>query len=310
MARRDRCLNNFIKDENGGVLILVAFLMVVLLGMSVLAIDVGSLYQTRRQMVNAADAAALAGAQEMILNGNVQSKVDEYAITLHSADDAEIVEMTTNTIKVKATKKAPMWFYQAFASLLGNGTADNAMDVSAEAKALIYTPEGVANLVPIAVTQYHLDNAAGGTVTMTSDQNWDPLMGPGNFGFVQFSSSQSGASILGQNIKYGYPEEVNVGDPAYPETGQNVGQVRPAVNWRADNAEYVIVPIIDYGAYVPGSSDTFNIIGFAAFVIDNYVFHQGEHRVTGTFTEYVAVGSGPPGSGGTDYGVFSITLIE
>jgi Flp pilus assembly protein TadG len=53
------------RNEEGAVLVLVAICMVFMLGMAGLAIDVGSWYQTQRQAQSAADAAALAGAQDL-----------------------------------------------------------------------------------------------------------------------------------------------------------------------------------------------------------------------------------------------------
>ncbi len=311
MLYRGNNLYGFFKDDKGNVFILVAIALVVLLGMTVFAIDVGSLYLTRRQMVNAADAAALAGAQEMILQGDVEAKVNEYATTLHNADSAEIVEQTSDTLKVRARKTADLWFYPAFASLL-NSSQPTEFEVSAEAKALIYPPEDIKHLVPIATTYAAIYAAEGGTVLLTSSATWDEDMGPGNFGFVSFCSSEDGSAILGERIKYGFPGNITTDDPAYPQTGQKVGQVRPAVNWRYENAPYIVVPIIDKDSYVPGSSDTFDIVDFAAFKIDSYVFQASEHRVTGTFVDYVAVSSGgPPGdTTGTSHGVYSVTLIE
>jgi Flp pilus assembly protein TadG len=67
-----------LKDEHGGVIVLVALLLVVLMGITVLVIDVGELYLARRQMVNAADSAALAG----VLGKNEQQArkaAEEYA---------------------------------------------------------------------------------------------------------------------------------------------------------------------------------------------------------------------------------------
>jgi Flp pilus assembly protein TadG len=53
------------RDERGVVLVLVAIMMTVFLGMAALAIDVGYFYQQQRQAQSAADAAALAGAQDL-----------------------------------------------------------------------------------------------------------------------------------------------------------------------------------------------------------------------------------------------------
>lgn len=57
--------SNHIDDERGAVLVFVAFTMVVLLGMAALALDVGNLYWTRRDLQNAADSATLAAAESL-----------------------------------------------------------------------------------------------------------------------------------------------------------------------------------------------------------------------------------------------------
>lgn len=51
------------QDEEGAVLVIVTLSLIALFGMMVLVVDVGSLLFTRRALVNAADAAALAAAQ-------------------------------------------------------------------------------------------------------------------------------------------------------------------------------------------------------------------------------------------------------
>src|SRR3954469_13612856 len=53
------------RDESGQAIVLSAVWMVVLLGMAGLVIDVGSWYRAPRNLQSDADAAALAGAQEL-----------------------------------------------------------------------------------------------------------------------------------------------------------------------------------------------------------------------------------------------------
>jgi len=64
--------------EQGGVVILVAVSLIVLLGLAALVIDFGALYLARRQMVNAADATALAA---VLAKNEAQAKkvAKEYA---------------------------------------------------------------------------------------------------------------------------------------------------------------------------------------------------------------------------------------
>ena len=56
--------------ERGGISVLVAILMVVLLGFAAVAVDVGMLYAERTQLRNGADAAAIAIAQKCARNVN------------------------------------------------------------------------------------------------------------------------------------------------------------------------------------------------------------------------------------------------
>lgn len=57
-----------LREERGAVAVMVAILLVVLLGMLALVMDLGRAIAVRREMVNAADAAALAAAQRCALN--------------------------------------------------------------------------------------------------------------------------------------------------------------------------------------------------------------------------------------------------
>jgi hypothetical protein len=59
------------KDEDGAVAVVVAILLVLMLGIGAFVVDVGNLYWERRQLQNAADAGALAAAQEIVEGGTI-----------------------------------------------------------------------------------------------------------------------------------------------------------------------------------------------------------------------------------------------
>src|SRR5688572_14878375 len=61
-------MRHLIRDERGASMMIAAICMVVLLGMSALAIDVGMLYAAKGQAQNAADSGALAGAGSLLLS--------------------------------------------------------------------------------------------------------------------------------------------------------------------------------------------------------------------------------------------------
>lgn len=68
--RQKGCNTKFLGGaKRGQILVLSALSMVVLMGFAAVAIDIGSLWNTKRRMQTAADAAAVAGAREL-KNGN------------------------------------------------------------------------------------------------------------------------------------------------------------------------------------------------------------------------------------------------
>jgi len=88
------------KDQKGAVLPFVALIMVfVIFGMMAIVVDAGGLYNVRKQMVTAADAAALAGAKEMEKNlsasvsesekATIRAKAEQIAKSIATKNGAE-----------------------------------------------------------------------------------------------------------------------------------------------------------------------------------------------------------------------------
>lgn len=122
-------LIKLLKNEDGQALVLVAIAMTVLIGLTALVIDVGTLYVTRSKLQNAADAAALAGAQDLeTINDPVATA--EYYGRLNGAEntDAAIDSEDSTKIQVKCSKNVPNIFARIF-------DPDGGTNVSAEAVA-------------------------------------------------------------------------------------------------------------------------------------------------------------------------------
>ena len=66
-------------EEKGSVMVMVVIGLIVLLGFAGLVIDGGSLYMTKSRLQNAADAAALAGAQSLPDGGTAANIAVTYA---------------------------------------------------------------------------------------------------------------------------------------------------------------------------------------------------------------------------------------
>lgn len=107
------------RNEDGQVLVLVALLMVVLVGFAALIIDVGAMYLTKTNMQNAADAAAIAGAQKLPNVSTAKSTAKYYA-ELNGAEQINTTATTpyngdSDMIEVVITKNVQY----SFAKVLG-----------------------------------------------------------------------------------------------------------------------------------------------------------------------------------------------
>ena len=103
----------FLRVEKGQALMLVAISMVVLIGFTAFATDVGYLHLQKRNLQNAADAAALAAAWE--LPGDVSNKAKEYAEKNNV--DGEVVATKQNNdteVKVVITEQFPRFLGRLF----------------------------------------------------------------------------------------------------------------------------------------------------------------------------------------------------
>jgi uncharacterized membrane protein len=67
-------MKDFLKDESGQSLVLIVLCMTVLTGFLGLAIDVGLLYRTKQNAQIAADAAAVAGTQNLLFGAMLQRR--------------------------------------------------------------------------------------------------------------------------------------------------------------------------------------------------------------------------------------------
>src|SRR5580700_10424855 len=68
----------------GQTFLLVSIALVVVLGMAALAVDVGDLWTTRRLMQSAADAGAVAGADEIAVGGSSSAITAAAKMPLHT----------------------------------------------------------------------------------------------------------------------------------------------------------------------------------------------------------------------------------
>lgn len=97
----------FRKNESGQAIVILAIGIVALLIMAALAIDAGSAYTAKREAQNAADAAALAGTRQLLLECSGESAPSEARIV------SNVTQMAGANAKVGATGSPVQAYYLA-----------------------------------------------------------------------------------------------------------------------------------------------------------------------------------------------------
>jgi hypothetical protein len=131
MKSHKRIFAKFQKEENGAVMVIVAFALIVIFGFAAFAVDFGLAYNSKANLQTAADAAALAGAQDLPHASIATSTAYTYAdangcsqdqttiITPYNGDSSMIEVICSDTVE----------YY--FAQVLGiNNTAITARAVA------------------------------------------------------------------------------------------------------------------------------------------------------------------------------------
>jgi Flp pilus assembly protein TadG len=107
-------LRNRLSDESGSVLAIASVMMVSILGLAALVVDLGQWYAAQRQAQTAADAAALAGADDLPSSASkATTDANSYVTTNFSgASSTPTTPYSSNSseIKVTVTKSVPSTF--------------------------------------------------------------------------------------------------------------------------------------------------------------------------------------------------------
>ena len=258
-----KILNRFFNEENGQSVIIVAIFMTLLLGITAFTADAGFLFFQRRNMQNAADAAALAGARELIEDAsNVQSVVTNY-VTDHGIDASDIEPPIINDNRVTVVLKGarPLFFARLFGL---DGT-----NVSARATAAVGNIVSFRGGAPFAVPEeawdgMEKDNEFTLYAKFSPGQQGDSPLGSGNWATINFIGSGASNDLIREWLEFGYNGEVSVDDTIYTAPGVGLNSALDILNKLKDDEVPLVIPIIDSAP--PGSQPVI-VTGFAAIVI-------------------------------------------
>jgi len=218
-------MRNKLTCERGQIAVIAAFVLFAVMGMMVFVIDVGSVYQTRRNLQTIADSATLAGVQELPENPAlaVQTAVNYAALNNFAISSSDVIISGTyvnnDTITVTAVNPNTKLY---FAGIFGQNSAT----VGANAKAIIGSPKKVNGVIPWGFE----DNNYTPGVEYTLKYGSPPAPGPGNFGALAIDGS--GASIYKSTIINGATTPLSVGMWMDPQTGNVSGPTSQGVSDR------------------------------------------------------------------------------
>jgi Flp pilus assembly protein TadG len=308
-----KALSRLAADERGGAFVLVSLMMLGLLGFAALVTDFGLYTLNKQRLINAVDAAALAGAAELSPAGSgdealAKSCAEQYALQ-NGADPAGLtVSISTSpsglkVVEVTAEKEVDF----ILARLLGY-TSGKVQAAASAAVAGVTSCRGVA---PLLVPKQNFQFGKRYTL-----KYGDPAF-PGNFGALALGGT--GASTYRQNLIYGYSGEIAVGDMVTTEPGNMSGPTegiderlaRCKNNCTVDHFEpgcpkILIIPVYNPSGTLHGRSQV-KVEGFAAFLVDRADSEKDE--IHGYFicttVEGEADFSRPP-----DTGLYAVRLLE
>ena len=167
-----------LRDDSGAVAVIVAILVIALLGLAALAVDLGYFYNVRRALQAAADAGALAGAQELGMSGDAtlaDAIARDYAGVRNAVAPADgvvvdSVQLGSDYVQVTVSKDAPYFFGRTA------GGAGGGARIRATSRARLDYVTGLRGLVPWFIPVL---NPGTVSVALSGGSDWYSLTGGG-----------------------------------------------------------------------------------------------------------------------------------
>ena len=298
-------LSTRLRSDSGQAMLFVVVALLGLVGLVSLVVDGGSWFRTQRQVQTAADAAALAGAQNLPIDQTgARSTAISYAQQNFSGIAAPTITFPSAAeIDVVAAKPVNGIILPAL-----NATA------RAHARAQVSAPSSLKNVAPIAVYKDYAcivtnPTCFGQTVVLGFDDDnpFDPTKS--KFGLLDLDRDGSaGTGDMKNWLDNGYPDFLAINTIYPPANGEKNG-IKSQLQSAADAHRVLLFPVYDT-ATVTG----YHVIGWAAFVIDTIGKWAGkEHILTGHFVTFLATdlaAGNPITDPSLDFGVHVITLTQ
>lgn len=323
-----------LRDDRGQSTIIFAFALLALLGITALTMDVGAMFWQRRHLQNTADAAALAGAQELArgrggpeilerIRSNVTANGLSDAAIVNREDIGDIDPITDIHVPVELSVSRDL----TFARVLGFGAAT----IRARAEAAIgpVTVTQMTGLRPFAITERTFAAIPLGTHVLlhgkfkNDNDNKDedtPIpgggVGPGNWGVVEFPQDLGNSSINHHDIErwleHGYGGLISVGQTLQTQPGAGLNTLRKRFDDLFDIGDVWIVPLVN--VIKPEGRADVRVTRFLAVKVVGFASKGDDLTITVKTVDLIFFAGGNPNSIGPDPNVgfrpLGVTLVR
>jgi len=294
-------------DQKGNIMVMTAIALSAIIGMSALVIDVGSVMIEKHRLLNAVDAAALAGGQELPMYPDAARNLAiEYAESNGAVPGRILVDIDEDSCGIRVT--ADQTVNYRFAGIFGLSSKDVSQSV--------YVKLGTAGSVydglrPFAVEWNEF--SYGESVTLKEGAGDGDT---GNYGAVALGLR--GADSFKDNVKFGYSGKISVGDLIDTEPGNMSGPTVDGINYilgndnctfesfTKDSIRLWTIPVVD--SFDALGRDQIEVSGFAVFFVEDTRTEDGAAVVVGRFMKYVA--SGDIDDSVNNYGAYGLRLMQ
>lgn len=336
------------RRDEGAAAVLVAMLMVVLVGMTALAVDMGSMHLQNRELQNSADAGALAIAEQCAggaCPGDVNAEARGYALAnsttgggfFENTDATAAVDLAARSVTVTATgDNTPL-----FRGVLGQGDAA----FTRSATVVWGSPTGIVGAIPLTISDCEFNNLVPTEDQLTSaDALYAAKEGtaPWPSGEVTFRFHEATTDVSGcQEMPsggdhpggFGWLEPdgtsctttTNVDGYYDTSTGNSIPNDCPKADFAALRGTIVPLPVYEEIIDPQGSNAQYVISGFAAFFLSGYRFpsieapsyatgvrpcNPSDTCISGWFTSATLTDATSLGPVGAGGGVTVIQLVD
>ena len=295
MQRLTDLFRRRLSDERGASAVVFALLLVPILGFAAIAVDVGALYAERARLQVAADAAAIAVAQDCSRGSCGDMLATARAMVVANDGDASAAQpvLSNAPLSVTVTGSTPVQHW--FAPVIGHDSTG----VSASATVGWGGPSGGTAVLPLTFSWCEFAQQTGGglpsgtvvrTIYFTKTSHTTGCTGPSNnivpggFAYLETDAAKCAATT-------------GLGGRWYSSTGNSVPSACSTADFSKWVGQTVLLPLFEESG-ATGSNAWYRIYGYAAFKMTGYSLggqydttpkpcNGNERCVSGYFTRFV-----------------------